>query len=134
MSTFVYPELKEALGLELVHLVTDTIRIQAYDSDVVEDDTDVFLADVVGTAVGSPVEVTSRDFTLGQFTGDVGQFFWPGGHTVTALIVYQDTGVAATSRLCAWLGDKADTTPLAIVTAGVLLQLHWNDPIFSIGG
>lgn len=130
----VYPKAKEGFLAAAIDVPGDTIKLQAYDDDVVYDDTDEFIDDVTGTAVGAAVELTGKAITDGQVTGDVGAFGWAAGATITALVVYQDTGVAATSRVIAFLDEKADGTPISIPTTGDSILLHWLDPIFSIGG
>lgn len=134
MANEVYPKAKAAMLSGDVDVLVSTVRIQMFDDDVVYDATDDFLDDVVGTAVGSAIEITSKDVTSGQFTGSIGAFTPPNGFTVTALIVFVDTGVASTSRLLAWLDTKADTTPISIPTTGGAMLLHWYDPFLSIGG
>lgn len=134
MANEVYPKAKEAMLSGNVDVLTGTVRIQMFDDDVVYDATDEFLDDVVGTAVGSAVAITSKDVTSGEFTGSIGAFTPPNGFTVEALIIYIDTGVASTSRLLAFIDTKADTTPISILTTGGSMLLHWTDPFFSIGG
>lgn len=134
MANVVYPKAKAAMLSGGVNVMSSTVRIQMFDEDVEYDATDEFLDDVVGTAVGSAVEITSKDVASGRFTGSIGSFTPPNGFTVIALIVFVDTGVASTSRLLAWLDTKGDTTPISIPTTGGTMLLHWTDPFFSIGG
>lgn len=134
MANEVYPKAKAAALSGAVNVLSSTVRIQMFDDDVEYDATDEFLDDVVGTALGSAIEITGKDVTSGQFTGSIGAFTPPNGGTVIALIVFVDTGVASTSRLLAWLDTKDDTTPISIPTTGGSMLLHWNDPFFSIGG
>lgn len=134
MANAVYPKAKEALLSDDVDVLVDTVRIQMFDDDAVYNDTDEFLDDVVGTALGSAIEITGKDNADGRFTGTVGAFTPPGGGTVIALVVFIDTGVPSTSRVLAWIDTKGDTSAISITTTGAPMLLHWTDPFFSIGG
>lgn len=134
MSNAVYSSAKESLTEAQINVLTDTLMVQAYDEDAVFDDTDVFRADLVGTAVGLPVQITSVDNTAGRITGSLGAFNWPAGFTVSALVIYRDAGAAVTDRLIAWIDSKGDSSAISIPTTGGVVVLHWIDPFFSIGG
>lgn len=134
MANAVYPKAKAAMLSGAVNVMGSTVRIQMFDDDVVYDATDEFLSNVTGTALGSAIEITSKDVASGQFTGSIGAFTPPDGGTVIALIVFIDTGSAATSRVLAWIDTKGDTTAIDIPTTGGSMLLHWYDPFFSIGG
>lgn len=134
MANEVYPKAKEGMLTGDVDVMGETVRLQMFDDDVVYDETDEFLSNVTGTAVGAAVEITNKDVANGQFTGDTSAFTPPNGHTVIALIVFIDTGLASSSRVLAFLDTKDDTTPISIPTTGGSMLLHWVDPYFSIGG
>jgi hypothetical protein len=134
MANAVYPKAKEAMLTGDVDLIAETVRLQMFDDDVVYDATDEFLDDVAGTALGAAVEITAKDVTNGQFTGTNGSFTPTAGATVSALVVFIDSGSEATSRVLAYLDTKGDTAPIAIVTTGDPMLLHWTDPYLSIGG
>ncbi len=130
MANVVYPKGKEAMLTAAVDVISETIYIQMMDDNAIYDATDDIIGDVTGTLLGSPVEITSKDFTSGQFTGSVGSFTPPLGGTVIALIIY----INSSGQLLAWLDSKADTAPISIETTGGSILLHWDEPFFSIGG
>jgi hypothetical protein len=136
MANTVYPLAKEGFMSEDIDLLVDTISIQMFADDSVYDATDEFLSDVTGTQVGSPVTITSKDVTDGQFTSTTPSLLFtpPGGFTVTTLVIYVNTGSDATSRVLSWIDTKGDTTPISMVTTGDSINLHWDDPFLSIGG
>jgi hypothetical protein len=71
---------------------------------------------VGGTATASPV-------VLAAGTGDV----------ISALVIYQDTGSEATSRLIAHVGKRADLVPISVLTNATPLTITWpNSIVFTI--
>lgn len=134
MANVVYPKAKKAFLDGNVNLLSNTISVQAYEEDLEYDPDDEFLSHLSGTAVGSAVNITSKDTTDGLFTGTVGPFTLPSGFIVTTFIIYVNTGSAGTSRLLAWIDTMGDTSPILIPTSGSVVNVNWVDPFFSIGG
>lgn len=95
-----------------------------------------FLDDVAsGVRVGSPVTLIGKTVTAGAFHATVPTFTSVAtGHTVDGLLLYESTGVEATSRLVALINRyAAGGVPLAIVTDGDDITLDWGtSPIFTI--
>lgn len=129
-----YPKGLKAILDGDVDLLADTISMQMYSGAAVFDETHDFLNDIAGTKQGSPVTLTGKSTTDGLFTATVGAFSPPADETIVAVVLYVNTGVDSTSRLLAFLDEKADGTAMAIETDGSSFFLNWNGPIFSIGG
>jgi hypothetical protein len=88
-----------------------------------------FFSSVPGTAiVGTPVSLASKTFTIVSNTpvfdaGDV-TFNLVTGDTVEALLIYIDTGTAATSPLVAYI--DTDVTGLPVTPNGGNISITWN--------
>lgn len=134
MANATYPKAKEAMLSGNVDLLSSTIKIQMLGTDGVYDATDTFLSDLVGTKLGAPATIGSKDVALGKFTGVNGTVSVPESQWVAAAVIYIDTGSSATSRLLAWIDTKSDTTAFSFISTGQPVQPVWNDPYFSIGG
>jgi hypothetical protein len=92
--------------------------------------TDQFLSDIpAGGIVATSANLTSKtttsgagdaaDVTYTSVTGDISEF----------LVIYQDTGSGATSRLIA----RIDTaTGLPVTPNGGDIQVQWSAPIFTL--
>lgn len=105
----------------------DTIKVALVDtaSYTVAIDTDEFYSTVSAAVVGTPQTLASKTATLGvadaadiSFTGLV------GAPSIEALVIYKDTGVAATSPLIAYI-DTASGLP---VTSGATqVDVAWDN-------
>lgn len=134
MPNSVYPKAKAAWLDADTDMLVATIRMQAYDG-AVYNAADDFLNDVAGTKVGAAVTLTGKATTSGKFTATVPTFTWPNGHTVTALLVYDEGGgTDATRRLLGFIDRRGDSSPLSVPTNGGTAVLTWTGPILSIGG
>ena len=125
MSNAIYPLYKQALldasanvdindGLVKVALSTGT-----YNS------THEFYSSVSASTVGTPQTIANTTVTNGLFDGDnVVYTAVAGGSTVTALIIYIDTGTNSTSRLVAFIDTGVTGFPLT--TNGGDVNVNWN--------
>ena len=128
-----YPIGLKAMADGDIDLLVDTISMQLYSGAAVYDAAHDFLSDVAGTKRGSAVTLTGKDTTGGQFTATV-PAVTPPASTIVAAVFYVNTGVDATSRLLAFIDERADGTPLSLAADGSTFTLNWNGPIYSIGG
>lgn len=128
-----YPKGLKAILDGDVDLLVDTIRLQLYSGAAAYDESHDFLDDVAGTKRGSPVTLTGKSTTDGKFMATVPALS-PPTSTIVAAVLYVSTGVDSTSRLLAWIDERADGTPLSLAADGSSFTLNWNGPIFSIGG
>ena len=55
------------------------------------------------------------------------------GVTIVAVVLWLSTGVDNTSPLIAYIGDAADTTPLAVATYGGDIDIVWPNGPTKIG-
>lgn len=123
----VYPEAVDAFMVGDVDLLSDTIKAQLVDSSYVVASPDDFLAAVPAPArIGTAGTLTGKSVVAGEFfAADVTLGPIAAGDTIAAVVLYQDTGVEATSRLLADITRKADTVPLAVATTGGTITLSW---------
>lgn len=110
-----------------INYLTDTIKIQAVDAGYVFAAGHNFLDDITGR-VHTPETLTNKSRILGYALCDPIEFEDVlGGETITGFVVYQDTGVEATSRLIAYIDRWADTVPISIETTDGDLTLRFAD-------
>jgi hypothetical protein len=74
--------------------------------------------------VGTPQTIGSKTFTNGVFDGADVTFTAVTGSSVEALIIYVDTGVAATSPLVAYIDTSV--TGLPVTPNGGNIAITWN--------
>lgn len=133
MSNAVYPKGLDAFLAADIDFLTDTIKVALLDSTYTYSAAHDFLNDITGT-VDSPQALTTPTVVNGEaFADDVVFPAVPAGDTVTALVVYKDTGTSSTSPLIAFIDTKADTTPISIVTNDGNITISWpSGRVFKI--
>lgn len=107
----------------------DDIKVAAIDVTdyTVNLTTDDNLDDVPGAAiVATSGDLTGKTVTDGQADADDFAFTAVSGDQISALVVYQDTGVASTSRLIAYI-EAGPVTP-----TGADIDVQWDTYIFSL--
>jgi hypothetical protein len=105
MST-IYSKCKEALLGASINIPTDTIKVALVDTGVYTfSDTHQFYSSVSSGVVGTPQTLANKSVTSGVFDADDTTFTAVTGATVEALVIYQDTGNPATSRLIAYIDN-----------------------------
>lgn len=119
-------------AFEGIDFVNDTIKCALYQSDFVEDLTDQFLSDISGTeASGSGyVRKTLASKTATVSTNQVKKYYdaadvsWTGltEPDLAVLLVFKDTGNAATSRLIGYVEDPDGPRVLVNATAAYQWQ------------
>lgn len=129
MSNAVYPKGREGFAGGDVAWDSDTIKLVAVDSGYTYDAAHDFLADVgAGARVATSSAFTGKTITDGVLDADdVTLASLPSGDTITGIVVYQDTGNEATSRLLLFFDTKADTTAINVATNGGDVAITWND-------
>jgi hypothetical protein len=123
----VYPQAVSAFERADIDYLADTIRLQLLDGTYTYAAAHTYLSTISGSArVGTAVTLTGKSvvdaecFADGTVVPSVA-----AGDTVTSLVVYQDTGIEASSRLITYIDRAADTVPLAITTNGGNIALAW---------
>lgn len=123
MATVLYPKGKENFIEGNIDLVNDTIKVALIDTGVYTySASHEFYSDVSGV-VGTDATLSSKTTTNGVFDAATLTFTAVSGATIEAVIVYQDTGVAGTSRLIAYI-DNAPEFPVTPV--GGNIEIQWD--------
>ena len=138
MANVIYPKFKEALlgQVPSIDLDSDTIKValvRGYTYSATHD----FLDDVTGggggTIVGTPQTLGSKTITNGVFdAADVTFTAVAAGAAIQHLIIYEDTGSAATSGLIAAIDSY---TGLPVTPNGGDITVAWDNganKIFSL--
>lgn len=113
----------------------DTIKAVAVDTALytVAIDTDQFLSDIAaGARIATSAALSSKTKTLGVANAANVVYSAVSGASIEAIVIYQDTGVEATSRLIAYI-DTA--TGLPVTPNGGDINLNWDtgvDKIFKL--
>lgn len=124
MADAIYPKYKQALldGDSNIDINDGTVKVAL--SSAAYNSAHDFYDDVSASTIGTPQTIANTTVTNGLFDGDNVTFTAvASGSTVSTLIVYIDTGSAATSRLVAFL-DSASGLPLP--TNGGDITITWN--------
>lgn len=128
MANTLYPKGRQKFLEGSIAWLTDTIKVTAVDSGYTYDSAHDFFDDVAGGAqIATSSALASKTSTDGVAdAADVTLASVPAGDTITGLIVWKDTGSAATSPLLAFYDTKADTTAISIATNGGDITIAWN--------
>jgi hypothetical protein len=133
MANAIYPKFKEALldGSANIDMNDGTVKVALIDTGTYTySATHDFYDDVTGV-VGTPQTVANTTVTNGVFDGDNVTYTSVTGNTVEALIIYIDTGVAATSRLVAYIDSSVTGLPVTPNSGDI--SITWsNAGIFAL--
>ena len=124
MANAIYPKYKEAIlaASANVSLTTGTVKVAL--STAAYNSAHDFYDDVSANSIGTPQTIASTTVTNGLFDGDDVTFTSVSGSQVTSLIIYIDTGSAATSRLVSFL--DTNVTGLPVTPNGGNISITWN--------
>lgn len=115
MANAIYPKWKEQL-LQFTannNLSAGTVKIALIDTGTYTySSTDQFWSSASSASVGTPQTLGSKTFTNGVFDAADVTFSSVSGNTVEALIIYIDTGSAATSPLVAYIDTGVTNLPV----------------------
>jgi hypothetical protein len=127
MANALYPLWKEQL-LQFTannNLSAGTIKVALIDTGVYTyNAADQFYSSASAAEVGTPQTIGSKTFTNGVFDGADVTFTAVTGSSVEALILYIDTGSAATSPLVAYIDTSV--TGLPVTPNGGDIAITWN--------
>lgn len=127
MANALYPLWKEQL-LQFTannNLSAGTVKVALIDTGVYTySAADQFYSSASAAAVGTPQTIGSKTFTNGVFDGADVTYTSVTGSTVEALIIYIDTGSAATSPLVAYIDTSV--TGLPVTPNGGNIDITWN--------
>ena len=126
MANAIYPKYKEALldATANVDLKDGTVKVALVDTGVYTYNAAHDFYDDVTGVVGTPQAIANKTVTNGVFDGDNVTYTTVTGATVEALIIYVDTGNAATSRLVAYIDTSV--TGLPVTPNGGDISITWS--------
>ena len=127
MANAIYPLYKQALldASANVDLNDGTVKVALIDTGVTTyNAANEFYSSVSAGVVGTPQTINNTTVTNGLFDGDNVTYTAVTGNSVEALLIYIDTGSAATSRLVAWIDTSV--TGLPVTPNGGDITITWN--------
>jgi hypothetical protein len=126
MANAIYPLYKQALldASANVDLNDGTVKVALIDTGTYTYSASHDFYNDVSGVVGTPQEITNTTVANGVFDGDNVTFSAVTGNTVEALLIYIDTGDAATSRLVAYI--DTGVTGLPVTPNGGDITISWN--------
>lgn len=107
---------------------TDTIKVVGCSAAYVYSAAHDFLDDVGGGArLVTSAAFASKTYALGVLdAADISLVALAGGVVLTQLVVYQSTGVDATSRLLLHFDTRGDGTPISVTGNGGNVDIVWH--------
>jgi hypothetical protein len=133
MANAIYPKFKEALldALADVDLNDLTVKVALVDTDTYTYSAAHDFLDDLSGVVGTAQTIGNTTVTGGVFDGDNVTFTAVSGAEVEALVIYIDTGNAATSRLVAYI--DTGQTGLPVTPNGGDISVAWSSSgIFAL--
>jgi hypothetical protein len=126
MANALYPKWKEQL-LQFTannNLSAGTVKVALVTAGYTYSAANQFYSSVSASVVGTPQTIGSKTFTDGVFDGGDVTFTAVTGSQVVSLVLYIDTGSAATSPLVAFL--DTGVTNLPVTPNGGDITITWN--------
>ena len=127
MANALYPKWKEQL-LQFTannNLSAGTVKVALIDTGTYTySTTHQYWSSASAASVNTPQTIGSKAFTNGVFSGSNVTFSAVTGNSVEALIIYIDTGSAATSPLVAYI--DTNVTGLPVTPNGGNIAITWN--------
>jgi hypothetical protein len=112
MANALYPKAKEAFLNADIDMASDTITIVLIDTgEYTYSSSHEFRSDIPNSAVISTATLSNKTITNGVFDADDATFTSVTGANCEALIIFQNTATASTSRLIAYI-DSATGLPI----------------------
>jgi hypothetical protein len=113
MANAIYPKAKQKFLDALIDIPSDTIKLALIDTGVYTySSTDEFWSAASAAEIGTSQTLVSKTITDGVFDADNVTFTSVTGASVEALIIYKDTGSAATSPLIMYIDVAASGLPV----------------------
>lgn len=135
MTSALYPKYKETTLSGGINLTSDTIKVVLVDlADYTYSGSHQFLSDVPsGARVATTAALTSKTVTNGTFDADNTTFPTATGDPSEAMILYKDTGSAATSNLICFIDTVTGPASLTVTPNGGNIDVTWAaGGIFSL--
>jgi hypothetical protein len=126
MANAIYPLYKQALldASVNVDLNDGTVKVALIDTATYPYNSAHEFYSSVSGVVGTPQTIANTTVTNGLFDGDNVTYTAVSGNSAEALLIYIDTGSAATSRLVAWI--DTGVTGLPVTPNGGDITVTWN--------
>lgn len=126
MANAIYPLYKQALldASANVDVNDGTVKVALIDTGVYPYNAAHEFFSSVSGVVGTPQTIANTTVALGLFDGDNVTYTAVTGNSAEALLIYIDTGTAATSRLVAWI--DTGVTGLPVTPNGGDITITWN--------
>ncbi len=132
MTNVLYPKGKEKFLSGTINLPSDTIKIGLIDTGVYTyNSANEFWSSASSALVGTAATLASKTVTSGTFDANDVTFTAVTGSSVEALIIYKDTGSAATSPLIAYIDVAASGLPVTPNGGDITVTFNASG-IFSI--
>jgi hypothetical protein len=113
MANAIYPKAKEKFLDALIDIPSDTIKIALIDTGTYTyNSADEFWSSASSAIVGTAETLASKTITSGVFDAADVTFTSVSGVSAEALIIYKDTGSAATSPLIMYIDVAASGLPV----------------------
>lgn len=126
MANALYPRWKQAL-LEFTannDLDGQTVKVALVTAGYTYSGANQYYSSVSASVVGTPQTLGNKTFTDGVFDADDVTFLAVSGSQVVSLVIYIDTGNAATSPLVAFI--DTGVTNLPVTPNGGDITITWN--------
>jgi hypothetical protein len=127
MANAIYPKYKETIlgAATNTNLLSGTVKVALVDTGVYTySASDQFLTSLTGVVSTAQTIGATKSVTNGVFDGGDVTFPTVTGNTVEALVIYVDTGSAATSPLVAYIDTSV--TGLPVTPNGGDITVTWN--------
>jgi hypothetical protein len=125
MANALYPKFKEAALKAGVNLESGNVKVALVDlGTYTYSAAHEFYSSVTSAVVGTPQALASKTFTNGVFDAADSTIPAVTGNTVEALVIYVDSGSAATSPLVAFF--DTGVTGLPFTPNGGAANITWN--------
>lgn len=126
MANAIYPLYKQALldASANVDLNDGTVKVALIDTATYPYNAAHEFFSSVSGVVGTPQTIANTTVANGLFDGDNVTYTAVTGNSAEALLIYIDTGSAASSRLVAWI--DTGVTGLPVTPNGGDISVTWN--------
>ena len=126
MANAIYPKAKEQFLQGAINLSTATVRVALVDlGSYTYSAAHQFWSSVSAAAIGTPQPLLNKTFTNGVFDADDVTVPSVTGATAEAIVIYVDTGTAATSPLI--LFQDTGVTGLPVTPNGANIALGFDN-------
>ena len=131
MANALYVKCKEKILTAGINFSTDTLKVRLVKNTYAQNlTTDEFITSVTQVTGTTDQTLGSKTITGGAFdAADVTFTAVPAGETSEGVVIYKDTGTAATSPVIAYI-DTITGFPLA--TNGGDITIQWDNGAFKI--